>query len=169
MERWRDIIGYVGIYQVSDLGRVRSLDRVVVDKRGGRRTLKGRILRLSPKGQYGYVGVDLSKNGVCTSVMVQHLVTAAWIGPCPDGQWIQHDDNDPTNNRHKNLWYGTPLDVRIASNADNGRRVRRSDGVEYRSMADANRQTGSSKQSIWAACNGRAKTAGGYKWAYIDD
>ena len=52
-EVWRDIVDYEGYYQVSDLGRVRSVDRVVRHPRGGDTRLKGKILRANPTTKYG--------------------------------------------------------------------------------------------------------------------
>ena len=97
-ESWRDIPGYEGKYQVSNLGRVKSLP-------GGRR--KGSVL--SPgRSSTGYRTVVLWSAGRGKSWQVQSLVLAAFVGPQPEGSYIRHLDDDKTNNRLCNLCYGTP-------------------------------------------------------------
>ena len=68
-EIWKDIEGYEGLYQVSNLGRIRSLDRVVVTKRNTRTNLKGMLLK-STKDRDGYLQVVLSKQSKLTTVLV---------------------------------------------------------------------------------------------------
>lgn len=101
MEEWRDIPGFEGAYQVSDLGRVRSLDRVVSVGAGSRR-LRGQIIAVQ-KHPGGYRQVKLPGG----SLLVHRLVAAAFLGPCPDGYEVAHCDNDRTNNWLRNLAYVT--------------------------------------------------------------
>ena len=106
-EEWRDIPGYEGRYQVSDQGRVRSVDRYVKCGQGGRgtRLVKGRVLR--PAGQKAdphlRVVLGHKANGSC----VHSLVALTFLGPRPDGYDVRHLDGDPLNNRADNLAYGT--------------------------------------------------------------
>ena len=98
---WKSIVGYEGIYEVSDTGDVRSLVRVV--KRGsGQRKVKGRLL-----DQYltklDYWSVCLSKNGKQKSINVRQLVAYTFLGPCPDGCVIYSKNKCPQNNRLDNL------------------------------------------------------------------
>ena len=102
---WKDLPGYVGTYQVSDDGRVRSLDRVVVG-RWGPTILKGRNLRLQP-GRRGVLRVRLSVCGRAASHLVHRLVLSAFVGPCPAGYEVCHADGNPANNQLTNLRYGT--------------------------------------------------------------
>lgn len=104
-EEWRDIPGYEGYYQVSNLGRVRSLDRVVT-RSGFDKRLKGKIL-LGRVVDYGRIIVSLSKGGVVRRRKVHSLVMEAFVGPYPDGLEIRHLDGDPSNNCIDNLRYGT--------------------------------------------------------------
>lgn len=80
-ERWRNVIGYEWLYHVSDWGRVKSLDRVVLCKRRGTVRLKGRILSLRWSGPNRlHLMVDLRKGGIRKTVCVHRLVAEAWIG-----------------------------------------------------------------------------------------
>lgn len=63
MERWKWVVGYEGSYEVSDLGRVRSVDRVVRGPRGGPKKLVGKVLRPSPRGRCVHLVVNLCKKG----------------------------------------------------------------------------------------------------------
>ena len=104
-EVWKDIPGFEGAYQVSSLGRVRSLDRYVrVCPHGleAKRMIKGRVLRPAPN-KYGHLCVILG-HGAHGS-LVHQLVALAFIGPRPDGMDVCHTDGDMRNNRADNLRY----------------------------------------------------------------
>jgi len=96
IERWLPVVGYEGLYEVSDLGRVRSLPR---------NTTSGRILCLSISGP-GYQQVSLFAQGRLKKTYVHHLVAEAFIGPRPEGYEIRHLDGDRLNNTLANLRYG---------------------------------------------------------------
>ena len=105
-EIWRDVVGYVGSYQVSDLGRVRSLERVVMMKNGISKTVIGRILRHSPD-DLGRIRVFLSNQEGVKTIRVHRLVLEAFVGPCPEGMEGCHNDGDHTNNQPSNLRWDT--------------------------------------------------------------
>lgn len=97
-EIWKDIIGYEGLYQVSSLGRVRSLDRYDSNNH----FLKGRILKLSANGK-GYLKVALNSNGKAKTYSVHRLVLQSFI-PNPDNlPQVNHKDENKTNNNVDNL------------------------------------------------------------------
>lgn len=103
-ERWLPVKYYVGLYEVSDLGRVRSLVRGT--KRGKR---GGRVLKPVPTPP-GYLYVLLSKppNLKRRNLSLHRLVLEAFVGPCPDGMEARHfPDNDPANCKLVNLSWGT--------------------------------------------------------------
>lgn len=105
-EQWLALPGYEGRYEVSDLGRVRSLTRAVTNSNGYTQTLAGRIL----KGGYigaGYPGVSLTVDRTQRTHTVHSLVLLAFVGPKPDGMEIRHLSGDKTDNRLINLAYGT--------------------------------------------------------------
>lgn len=104
VEEWRDVIGYEGIYQVSSLGRVKSLSRVAKN-RHGYRPIKERILK--PAYRDGYVGVGLRKNTKPTTFLVHRLVAEAFI-PNPGGKpCIDHINMIRSDNRVENLEWVT--------------------------------------------------------------
>lgn len=107
-EEWRAVVGYEGYYEVSSLGRVRSLDRVSTLPNGGSRFYPGRVLAQSPADKKHYRGVNLSVFGVAKMFMVHSLVAEAFLGPRPEGMQICHGDGDKENNRSGNLRYDTP-------------------------------------------------------------
>jgi hypothetical protein len=101
-ETWKPIPGYEGVYEVSDLGRVRSMPRRLSDGR----MWKGRVLRPTPQPS-GHLHVTLSLAGEPSNVLVHRLVLAAFIGPCPVRMEGCHADGDPSNNRLANLRWDT--------------------------------------------------------------
>ncbi|TXG90667.1 hypothetical protein DW322_11145 [Rhodococcus rhodnii] len=108
-EEWRDILGYEGSYQVSDTGRVRSLDRLIVLKNGSTQQWRGRVLSpgVTP---YGHQTVRLMRGGTGQSTFVHRLVAIAFIGAAPAGHECCHRDGDPINNNVSNLYWGTRSD-----------------------------------------------------------
>lgn len=103
-ETWKPIVGMEGSYEVSDHGRVRSLDRTVRTKRGPRR-VSGRIL--VPTLCRGYPRVCICSDGVNRTEYVHRLVMAAFVGPCPAGMEVCHNNGDPADSRMENLRYGS--------------------------------------------------------------
>lgn len=110
IENWKDIPGYEGRYQVSDLGNVRSVDRVVVcgSRHGGNRPRRytGKHIAGGPHPM-GYRQVALYVDGVQHSHTVHTLVALAFLGPPPAGHEVLHKDHNKTNNTLANLMYGT--------------------------------------------------------------
>jgi hypothetical protein len=93
-EQWKPIPGYRGLYEVSDLGRVRNV-----------RT--GRLLKLTPNTA-GYLVVDLCRNGVRRQYLVNVLVLLAFVGPRPAPRMMAcHDDDVKSNNVLSNLAWKT--------------------------------------------------------------
>jgi hypothetical protein len=94
IETWKAILGYEGLYEVSDLGRVRSLRR------------PGLILRpaINPRG-YAHVGLSRDTKG--TTFNVHRLVSEAFLGPCPAGYETNHINGVKADNRAANLEWAT--------------------------------------------------------------
>lgn len=104
-EIWKDITGYEGFYAVSNLGRVKSLARLVERGSNGSYMCRERILKAA--SVKGYPAVVLNKGGKSWSVRVHILVMRAFVGPCPEGQEILHKHGDKSDARLENLRYGT--------------------------------------------------------------
>jgi hypothetical protein len=110
-ERWRPVPEWEGAYEVSDKGRVRSLDRMVRTHHDGRRLARGQILKPSPASKYGHQKVAFTNGaGVYRNFQVHQLVMRAFVGPCPDGMEVRHLDSTPWNNVLSNLTYGTRVE-----------------------------------------------------------
>lgn len=107
MEKFKDIIGYEGLYQVSSYGYIRTLDKIIYDKNGKKQTRKGCIL----KGWLdagGYLMVGLNKNNVRKAVKV-HRIVAEYFIPNPDNKReVNHKDRNKLNNNESNLEWCTP-------------------------------------------------------------
>lgn len=107
-EIWRPVPGYEGSYEVSSLGRVRGVDRIVEHKQGPLRR-KGKLLALGRQTN-GYLLVVLAKNGVGRTHLVHRLVALVFHGNPQDGQQVLHRDGDRTNAAADNLMWGTALE-----------------------------------------------------------
>ena len=108
-ELWQPVLGYEGFYEVSDQGRVRSLDRVVQKTRYGKTyssTLNGKVLKPGFDGD-GREQVPLSKKGKVVRRHVHSLVAYSFIGLRPEGLEIDHVNGDHLDNRSCNLEYVT--------------------------------------------------------------
>lgn len=100
-EIWKDVVGYEGLYQVSNLGRVRSIPRTCISKFGSIRTVPSR--NLSPSNGRGYLYYNLNKDGICKRVLAHRIVASAFI-PNPKGhKTVNHKDENKVNNNVSNL------------------------------------------------------------------
>lgn len=106
MEIWLPVVSYDGLYEVSDLGRVRSLDR---SKWNGRcfYVQRGRVLSQKPNVRSGYVHVNLCKDGIAESLVAHRLVLEAFVGPCPEGMECCHNNGVRHDIRLLNLRWDT--------------------------------------------------------------
>lgn len=104
MEVWKAIPGYNGLYEVSSLGRVKSLSRLVVRKTVGNFKSKEKIIK-NCKCDNGYLSVGLSKNGCVKTIKVHSLVAMAYLNHVPNGYKlvINHINHNKTDNRVENL------------------------------------------------------------------
>jgi hypothetical protein len=114
-EQWLPVVGFEGYYEVSDHGRVRSLDRWIDYATGHRAFRKGRMMRTHPLPHTGHLNIKLKREGSVTSTGVHVLVAAAFIGSRPAGMDVCHNNGNPSDNRPENLRYDTPRENRIDS------------------------------------------------------
>ena len=169
MENWKEISGYEGLYEVSDKGRVKSL--------GNNKTRKEKILK-PHKDTWGYLRVDLCKDGKVKHSKVHRLVAEAFIQNPNNLKTVNHRDEVKTNNASNNLeWmskkdnlnYGTRNKRVAESLSKQVQMFDKSTGellATYPSTHEAERITGIAQQSISSCCNGKRKSAGGYIWRY---
>lgn len=119
-EEWRAVVGYEGYYEVSNLGRVRSLDREQAQKNRGvlvLYTLKGRILRpaMGHGRGHAYLKVSLTRNNRKKEGMIHRLVLEAFVGPPPEGYVANHKNGIRDDNRPANLeWVTTQRNTQHA-------------------------------------------------------
>ena len=105
-ERWKPVTGYEGIYEVSNHGRVRSVDRTITCSDGRVRRLKSKV-RSAPLNADGYPCVGLYAQGEKKMRYVHSLVAESFIGARPEGMEVCHSDGNKTNNHVANLRFGT--------------------------------------------------------------
>ena len=180
-EEWALVSGFVGSYEVSNLGRVKSTRRRVWNGYSwffvNERILKPR------KGTSGYFMVSLWKDGVKYDKSIHSLVCSAFNGEKPGaGFEVDHIDGDKINNAYTNLrWVSHYENMHNSATSWKIKEsVRRRPVAQclvsgevisvYNSITDASRSTGVNLGNI-ASCvsgNKKHKTAGGYLWKYID-
>lgn len=106
IEQWKAVVGYEGFYEVSDQGRVRSVDRFVKNNYGDgsqHRVKRRGIVMKVRENRYGYLYLVISKQGKPKTISVHRLVAMAFIGEITDGLEVNHIDGCKTNNRVENL------------------------------------------------------------------
>ena len=119
IEIWLPVKGYEDRYEVSDYGRVRSLDRQVWDERGYWKPVRGRVLNQPMSGSYPSVSLHRSPLPP-KKIRVHILVLETFIGERPDGMHACHRDDDPLNNKVDNLRWDTPRANRIDEQVNGG-------------------------------------------------
>lgn len=170
-EIWKDIEGYVGYYQISNFGRVRSLDRKVPYKTSGR-FVKGKLLTTWLNND-GYVRVTLCTDGKNKHFTTSRLVASAFI-PNPDMlPEVNHKDFNTKNNHVSNLEWCTQGENILKSSKQTfkPREVAQYtlDGTLvkiWQSASRASKDTPFDDSLIRKCCTGERKKHKGYKWAY---
>lgn len=159
METWKDIKGYDGLYQVSNLGRVYGLT--------ANKVVKPHL------NNSGYLRVDLYKGGKGKRFFVHRLVAETYIPNPNNYPQINHKDENKTNNQVTNLEF---CDEKYNNNYGTGQQrsaekhkkavfcaeLKRS----FKSITEASRKTGICLQSISMCCCGKYKTAGNFHWRF---
>lgn len=182
MENWKPVVGYEGLYEVSDLGRVKSLN--------WRNRGFERCLYLKPHNK-GYLQVELAKDGAKKMYTVHRLVATAFVENPNGYPLINHKDENKLNNKAENLeWctssYNARYSIEKHPERTQGRSGRKGchykginsekqivqttlDGTEIRVWENSRTvflETGMSDWSISECCRGNRHKAYGFKWHY---
>lgn len=184
-EIWKDILGYKDGYQVSNLGHVRSKDRVIFDKIGRTRHLKGKLLTPKTNVRTQYCFVNLSGH----DYTVHRLVAQAFLpnpNNCPE---VNHKDENRQNNEAVNLeWctrkynhdYGNRTKREVQTKSKKVIQLNNKGGAVavFTNASEASKVTGANRRQIQMVAKHyhyvdkcghliRYLTAGGFKWEYV--
>lgn len=175
-EEWKPIKGYENLYEISNYGRVRSLDRFVNCKKNGKQLKRSKIIKPF-KTKNGYYQVGLWKNNTKLNHYISIIVYSHFVGPIPEGMQVNHINEDKSDNRLSNLNLMTPKEN--INWGTRNKRVGKSNSrtvyqfslngdliKEWQSAHEVERLTGFNHSLINAVCNNKYKTAYGYKWSY---
>lgn len=167
-EIWKDIVGYEGLYQVSNLGRIKSL-----------RFNKEKILKPTISSK-GYLRVDLIKNQKRKTKYIHRIVLENFIPNVNNFPEINHKDENKTNNSVENLeWctsqYNCHYGTRIKRFSDNKKKKIYQFDLdenfirEWKSAVDIEKEIGLEKSNIRSCCRGEIRKAYGFIWRYANE
>lgn len=189
-EVWKDIKGYEGFYQVSNMGRAKSLERVIARRDGTHQHVTEKILTpFKTGGPPFYLAVRFRKNGVKATKKLHRMVAEAFV-PNPHGlNVVDHIDCNAHNNEASNLrWctiadnnrfcreagrtnprhYGDwDIESKMSYRAKRCKPFIRSDGKVYMCLADAAEDLCVRKTSIHKVLRGQTRTCKGYTFKYV--
>lgn len=165
-EIWKDIENYEGLYQVSNLGRVKS-------------SYTNRILK-GGKDRGGYLLVSLCKNNIKSTKTIHRLVAQAFIPNSENKSQVNHIDENQTNNMVSNLEWMTAKE-----NTNHGTRnerisktqsitiivtnIKTGESKEFYGSSECARQLGLNQSNITQVLKGRRKQTGGYTFKYKEE
>lgn len=179
-EIWKAVVGYEGKYEVSSIGRVRSIPRYVRNSVGSQTFVEGKILTAS-KDKAGYIHVSLSDSEYKTRRWSVHRLVAIAFLKNPDNlPVVNHKDENKSNNCVENLeWCSQSYNLSYKD----GQKKRRQQKIEmynretgeyiktFNSIDEASKETGTNRTTISqvASNNYGRRSAGGYIWRYAKD
>ena len=174
-EIWKPIPGYEGLYEVSNLGRVKSLGKNLYNINENTYSFHAYSHIMKPSTNKGYLQVNLSKNGVLKCIKVHRLVAMAYIPNPNNYPQVNHKNEIRNDNRVENLeWCNNKYNSNYGSrNAKLSKKVAQytKDDVfvnEFKSCIEVEKQLGFSNGHISKCCLGKRKSAYGYHWRYIN-
>lgn len=184
-EKWRDVVGYEGLYMVSSFGRVASL---FSPYKSGNKTFykKQKILKANLRKK-GYLAVTLSNcNKIAHSYLIHRLVAIAFVDNSNNLPFINHRDENPQNNHANNLeWCTNSYNCNYGGHNKRMAETLRKTAYqkrkvvqltvdmqytgEYDSLIEAAAATNTNRSCISNCCLGKGRTGGGHKWMYLED
>lgn len=187
-EIWKDIKNYEGSYQVSNLGRVRSLERYVITKKGYRLHIEQKIIN-QRTSNCGYKRVELNKNGKSKAYSIHRLVAQAFLVDFNENLQVNHKNGIKSDNRLENLEMLTAsenqlhsyrilktkpsMQGKFGSNHVHSIKINQYNKENiliksWNSIIEASQQLNINASCISNNCRNRRKSAGGYIWKYAD-
>lgn len=178
-EIWRDIVGYEGLYKISNLGRVKSLDRVIKYKTGRLQKIKGKIKTIKINNS-GYAIVILYKNDIGTTFLLHRLVYFAFNPNADINLQVNHIDENKLNCNLDNLNSFTPKE-----NCNYGFRNKKMGNKHKKPIIqldmddriiklwdcakNAAIEMGIDAANICRCCKGKKKCYKNFKWKYLEE
>ena len=178
-EIWKPIKNYEGLYEVSNLGRIKSLSRIIRANTCGKRIIPERILSNSINGS-GYCIVVLCKNGKHKSLSVHRIVAETFIENPKKFNEVNHKDENKQNNNVENLeWCNQKYNANYGTGVERCRKKKFKRIVmidlntssilkTFESALQAESITGISRKNISNVCLKIRKSAGGYYWRFAN-
>ena len=159
-EKWRPIKEYEGRYEVSNFGRIKSVERIIVYPSGKKQPHKEKIMSIIPRkalrGRTSYYCIRLCKSGKYKGFLVHRLVAEAFI-PNPENKpEINHIDGNGLNNQINNLEWATSSEnkrhcIKNLGNHQLSPVVCVETGERFNSLTEAGRRNGTTGKNIWNA------------------
>ena len=179
-EEWRPVKGYEDIFEVSNLGRIRSVERVVKAGKYGTKFVKSRILKLE-MNKKGYLMTRATRKYGCKRLVVHRFVAEAFIPNPNNYPIVNHKDERKDNNVVTNLEWCTHSYNTLYGTCQQRRAIHRQRTVEmidmkthevikvFSSMKRAEEETHTPAKQISHVCRGYDKSARGYFWRYANE
>lgn len=131
-EIWKPILGFEGLYEVSNLGRVKTLPRVVINKRGTRTPIKEKIKKVNYVYGDNYLRIFLYKAGKQSTHLIHRLVAKAFLLKIEGKDFVTHVDGDRQNNKVENLQYCNSSENKMSQE----RRILRREDIKGRKFGN---------------------------------
>ncbi len=181
-EIWKPVVGFEGAYEVSNLGNVRSIDRIRNAAYGASAKIRGRMMAIRKNTNNDYLLVRLVKDGRTHHCLIHRLVAMAFLPNPLNLPEVNHRDEDKQNNTCTNLeWCSRKYNINYGTARERTTKKRSFEVIQYSliggeikrytSAREAARAIGKSQAPISKCCVGSHgyRTAYGYVWRYAKD
>lgn len=179
MEIWKDIKGYESLYQISNTGKIKSLQRYVCSKNGSKQLIKEKIRKTSITTA-GYEYVVLANKGKNKTLLVHRLVAETFLPNPFNLKCVNHKDENKHNNNVSNLewcnyeYNNTYKDIHLRRNKDNTTRkviqydLDMNEIKRWDSIIEAANNFNTYSSNIMKCCIGERNHVNGFKWRYYE-